>query len=67
MKAIARLALFLTLALAGTGMLAGAAVAATELSPDQGAGSCYEVQPICIQGKPQCMCTFALQCYWACR
>ena len=60
--------LFLTFAIAGTGMLTGAAVAAAQLSEEQGVGSCYEAQPICIGGgKPQCMCTYTQQCYWVCK
>lgn len=33
----------------------------------QGVGSCYEVKPICLMGRPVCLCDLNLQCSWACR
>lgn len=41
-------------------------LSATESEP-QGIGGCYEAKPICISGKPVCMCTVTQDCHWACR
>ena len=30
-------------------------------------GSCYSVQPVCMQGRPACVCDYAMNCYWSCR
>jgi hypothetical protein len=33
-----------------------------------GYGSCYEVQPICMNGRPPiCVCDLQNYCFWACR
>ena len=39
----------------------------TSTSSEAGYGSCYEVQPICIQGHPACVCDRNNNCFWACR
>jgi hypothetical protein len=30
-------------------------------------GGCYSVQPLCLFGKPVCVCTIALECWWGCK
>jgi len=32
-----------------------------------GYGTCYEAQPVCIQGHPLCVCDRNNWCFWACR
>ncbi len=32
-----------------------------------GVGSCYEPKPICISGRPVCVCDYAMRCFWSCQ
>ena len=47
--------------------LAVGLLGATTSNADAGYGSCYEAQPICIQGHPICLCNLQQYCLWACR
>jgi hypothetical protein len=34
----------------------------------EGIGSCAsDPQPICISGRPVCVCNYSMQCFWSCR
>ena len=53
--------------LAGLGFAQGTSSAAPSAPEESGYGSCYEVKPLCLQGKPACLCDYAMKCFWACR